>query len=121
MELHDILPPIEIMNYTFFAISLFVLGIITLLLKYLFKREKKDAKYYLNILEQCNFQDSKKTALQFSYYGKLIFIDEETQVQFLELEEKMKHYKYIQHSSILPQDLEDKILQLLQQAKEQYA
>jgi len=122
MSLHDILPPIELRDYTFIYIlfGLFLVILSTLLYKHFFKKVKKDAKYYLNILEKCDFKDAKKTALQFSYYGKYIFIDEVRKARFLELTESLKPYKYIENLTSTPQKLENDIKKLLEQERESY-
>jgi hypothetical protein len=110
-----------VIDYTFFYLAGFVLlGLFIFIFKYLYKRDKKDAKYYLYILEECDFKDAKKTSLQFSYYGKYIFTDEVTKEKFSKLKKRLKKYKYIQNPTTLPQNLEDNIKQLLQQARKHH-
>jgi len=121
MSLHDILPPIQIHDYTFFYMGLGLLGLCAVIFKRFYKRQKKDINYYLHILDHCDFQDAKKTALQFSYYGRRIFINEEEKAQFSELQQRLERYKYIQLSTAIPLDLEDDIKQLLQQARQYHA
>ncbi len=122
MPLHDILPPIEMIDYTFLYIVGFVLLVLFMLVvKRLYKTEKKDALYYLHILEACDFKDAKKTALQFSYYGKRIFTDTPTKEIFIKLQQKLTPYKYIQNTIALPPHLEESIKELLRQVREHHA
>jgi hypothetical protein len=116
MPIHDILPPIEIDDYTYLYVVGFILVLLALFIL-LYKTEKKGTKYYLRILDKCDFNDAKKTALQFSYYGKSIFIDEVTKTRFLKLKERLEYYKYIKNTTTLPQHLEDDIKQLIKQAR----
>ena len=122
MPLHDILPPLEIADYfwAYLAMALLVmLGVLGLLIPYLLK--KKKAISPVTILEQCDFNDAKKTSLQFSHYGKTIFTDALTKPKFVALEEKIKKYKYIQHMTPLPKALEDDIKKLLKEKRDNHA
>ena len=120
MPLHDILPPIEISNAIFFYLAGGLFGLFTLLFGYLYKIQKKPLSSF-QILERCNFNDAKKTALQFSYYGKKIFKNEVIKGKFLLLEERLNVYKYIKNRTILPQELVESIKELLEEARENHA
>lgn len=121
MPLNDILAPVEISDYFFVYLTMtifFLVGGSFCIVKYFYNKKKKGVRYYLKILENCDFRDAKKTALQFSYYGKSIFTDELTQPKFLALEEKLKKYKYIQNITAMPKELEDEIKKLLKEKRD---
>ena len=121
MELHDILPPLEIVDpvYLYLVGLLFLglLGLLVFVVRQIWKRLKKKSHYHLDILEKCDFKDAKKTARQFSYYGKYLFSDEVFKPQFLALKQRLNRYKYIQDLTEIPQELEDEIKQLLHQIR----
>jgi len=117
MPLHDILPPIEISDHDFLYIVGVVFGVIVLVV-YFYRVGKRKILSSFQILELCDFKDAKKTAFQFSYYGKKVFKNEGTKAKFLELEERLKGYKYAKETTPLPQPLEDEIKELLKEVKE---
>ena len=123
MPLNDILPPTEISDYFFLYLAMaifFLVGGSFFIVKYFYNKTKKGLRYYLKILENCDFRDAKKTALQFSYYGKGIFTDEQTNPKFLALEEKLKKYKYIQNITAMPKELEEEMITLLKEKRENH-
>ena len=121
MHLHGILPPLEVVDYAYLYLfgAILVLGS---LLYFIYKRfiytPKKGRTYYLRLLEQCDFQDAKKTALQFSYYGQMIFTKQ--QAQFQAIQSKLEPYKYLKNSPTLPKELQKEITQILQDARQNH-
>ena len=116
MELHDIFPPVEIVEYSLY----YFLGSIisSLLLLYIgfriIKRKKrKDTAYYLNILEECNLDDTKHTAYKFTYYGKYIIKTEIQKEQFYTISQTLRRFKYERDSSRLPQNIQNDMKQFL--------
>ena len=121
MQLHGILPPLEVVDYTYLYLfgAILVLGS---LLYFIYKRfiytPKKGTAYYLRLLEQCDFQDAKKTALQFSHYGQMIFTKQ--QAQFQAIQSKLEPYKYLKNSPELPKKLQKEITQILQDTRQNH-
>jgi len=118
MQLHDILPPIEVTDYTLFYVLIsmfFIIGLLYLLVK---RFVKKDENYYLNMLENCDFEDGKKTAFQFSYYGKTAFKNEDTKEKYLSIKQKITKYKYTKNSSAILPHIEEEIKKLIKQQRD---
>jgi hypothetical protein len=107
MELHDIFPEVPIVEYslyTFLALCLVGLTLLTLLYKLIKNRRKK--LHPLHILEHYNPNDAKQTAHQISYYGKEL-AKSEAQKQYLAiLEEKLDAFKYLKTSQPLGSELQ---------------
>jgi hypothetical protein len=107
MKLHDIFPEVSIVEYslyTFLALCLVGLTLLTLLCKLLKNRRKK--RHPLHILEHYNPNDAKQTAHQVSYYGKEL-AKSEAQKQYLAiLEEKLDAFKYLETSQPLGSELQ---------------
>ena len=119
MPLHDILPPIAISDHSFVYIFGFMLGVIALVV-YFYRLRKKQTLSPSQILEQCDFNDAKKTALQFAYYGRKIFKDEVKEARFLALNERLKSYKYGKNRTAMPQELEESIKELLEEVRAEH-
>jgi len=111
MELHDIFPPIAPVEYSLYRFS--AIGLILLALSYIlfkvWKRKKKDIKYYLQILEQYPKEDAKTTAYKLHYYGTKI-IKTETQRKALEaLVLKLAPYKYEREGTTLSLEIKEQL------------
>jgi len=119
MELHDILPPLEISDYGFLYILGLIFGVLVIFI-YFYKKRKRQTLTPLQILESCNFNDAKKTTSQFSYYGKTLFKEDKLLI-FLELNKSLEPYKYTKETTSLPQKLVDEIKELLRQVREEHA
>jgi len=122
MELHDIFPAVEIIEYSFYYL---IMGIILALLLFYFifktikRGKRKKIPYYLNILEHCNLNDSKQTAHKFTYYGKYI-VKNETQINILEdIDHTLLAFKYEKYSSSLPKNIQNNIKDFLQMIRKE--
>ena len=110
MELHDIFPEVPIVEYslyTFLALCLAGLALLTLLYRVLKNRRKK--MHPLHILEQYNPNDAKQTAHQVSYYGKELAKSETQKQSLVSLEEKLECYKYLKTTKPLSIELQEEI------------
>jgi len=110
MELHDIFPEIPIVEYSlysFLALCLVGLTLLTLLYKVLKIRRKKLQP--LHILEHYNPNDAKQTAQQISYYGKQLAKNEIQKQNLTILEAKLEHFKYLKTSEPLSTTLQEEI------------
>ncbi len=112
MPLHDIFPAIDT---TWYLVKLGSMAlVIALLLLYALwqwrkRKKKKTRPYYLNILSQCDFNDSKRTANQVSYYGKLVVRTTQEEEKLQHLIEILTPYKYHKMTIPLPLEIQKKI------------
>ena len=122
MILHDVLPPIQSDVNPFFYLGAFAsFGVLAYLLFRFYKREKRGTTHDLQILEQCDLDDAKKTALQFSYYAKRLCKHAEEKAHLATLQEQLNAYKYIENTRVLPAHIQKDIAHFLQKIKEQHA
>jgi len=77
---------------------LLLLGFSIMIYRY-FKAKKKDltAKEVLERLENIDFSDSKDAAYKITKYARYLATEERSKKMFLQLEEKLSKYKYIQN------------------------
>ena len=121
MTLHDINPPIEMVNETLlYVLGAVVFGVFVLLFRYFYQKRKKTT-HALDILKRCDYQDAKKTALQFSYYGKKLFLKPKEKAHFITLQKELERYKYLPLTTPLPKALEASIKKLLEQQSTHHA
>jgi len=93
-QLRDIKPNATIIDYQFyFFIVLILLGIALAVLLILKLLKKKKNNPYLIKLKNLNFNNSKKTAYEFSEYAKF-FINEENKEFYEEIVKELEKYKY---------------------------
>jgi len=101
MQLHDIFPAIDTTGYLvmFGAMAL----CLALLLLFLFwkwhkRKKKKTRPYYLNILRQYDFNDSKRTTNQLNYYGKFVIRTPQEKEKLQYLVDRLTPYRYQKES-----------------------
>lgn len=112
MPLHDIFPSIDTTWYLvmFCAMALcFVLLLLFLFWKWRFSKKKKTRSYYLNILRQCDFNDSKRTANQLNYYGKLVIRTPQEKEKLEHLITSLTPYRYQKESLPLAPKIQKEI------------
>ena len=110
MELHDIFPEVPIVEYSlysFLAMCLVGLALLSLLCRVLRSRRKK--MHPLHIFEHYNPNDAKQTAHQVSYYGKQLTKSEAHKQNLASLEVKLENYKYLKTSEPLNTELQEEI------------
>ena len=93
-QLKDIKPNAEIIDYQFYIfIALCVLAVLIIIfLVYKFLKRKKTNPYLIK-LKNLNFDDSKKTAYEFTEYAKY-FLNEENKENYYEIVKELEKYKY---------------------------
>lgn len=90
------------------AFALLVLMGLSIMIYRHFKDKKKDltSKEVLERLENIDFTDSKDAAYKITKYARYLATEEGSQKMFLQLEEKLSKYKYIQN----PQPFDDETI-----------
>lgn len=111
-ELRDIRGLEEIPDISFYLFLLMVgfgllvlSGLLVMIYKH-FSGKKKDLtrKEVLKRLEDIDFEDSKEAAYKITKYARYLVEDERSQKMFLQLEEKLTKYKYIQNPPPFDED-----------------
>ena len=116
-ELKDIKPNVNIVDYQFYIFIGFVVLVIILLIYLIFKfLKKKKQNPYLIKLKNLNFNDSKKTAYEFSEYAKY-FINEENKSFYEELVSELEKYKYKPIVDDLNEEIVSKIKKFIEGIK----
>jgi len=117
MQLHDIFPAIEVVEYSMYWLLLYLMMgvlILVLLWKYVKHHKQKGLPYYLNLLEGFDVTHAKYIAYRLEHYGKYI-IKTETQTQnFQKLIKKLSPYKYVQDDITLPLALQKELTHFLE-------
>ena len=118
MPLHDIFPAIDTTAYLVKLGSMaFVILLILLyaLWRWTKRKKKKTRPYYLNIVNHCDFNDSKRTANQLGYYGKFVVrtVQEKETLQYIIT--TLEPYKYNKKTIPLPIELQEAIQTFLAQ------
>jgi len=93
-QLKDIKPNVQIIDYQFYIfIALCVLAVLIIIfLIYKFLKRKKIDPYLIK-LKNLNFDNSKKTAYEFTEYAKH-FLNEENKNSYYEIVKELEKYKY---------------------------
>jgi len=111
-ELRDIRGLEEIPDISFYLFLLMVgfgllvlSGLLVMIYKH-FSGKKKDLtrKEVLKRLKDIDFEDSKEAAYKITKYARYLVEDERSQKMFLQLEEKLTKYKYIQNPPPFDED-----------------
>jgi len=111
-ELRDIRGLEEIPDISFYLFLLIVgfgllvlSGLLVMIYKH-FSGKKKDLtrKEVLKRLKDIDFEDSKEAAYKITKYARYLVEDERSQKMFLQLEEKLTKYKYIQNPPPFDED-----------------
>ncbi len=118
MQLNDIFPAINTTAY-FVKLGSIVCIIILILLYALWRwtkrKKKKTRPYYLNILNHCDFNDSKRTAHQLGYYGKFVVRTVQEKEMLQHLISTLTPYKYHKETLPLPIEIQKEIQTFLAQ------
>ena len=100
LKIYDIKPLFSQAEYSFlfwtgiFISILILCGIVYLIYKLLKKRKSTKRKEYFQILQNLNFQDTKKTAYDITKYGNLL-AKTPVEIQLLnDLTTELETYKY---------------------------
>jgi hypothetical protein len=111
MELHDIYPVEEIVEYSLYLFllyfTLFLLAIYIIIK--LYKKRKNRPLSALEILECSDHSQAKEMAFKLSYYGKNLVKTAEQEAKFNALKEKLSPFKYSHHDDVLNKTLQDEI------------
>ena len=111
-ELRDIRGLEEIPDISFYLFLLMVgfgllvlSGLLVMIYKH-FSGKKKDLtrKEVLKRLKDIDFEDSKEAAYKITKYARYLVEDDRSQKMFLQLEEKLTKYKYIQNPPPFDED-----------------
>ena len=111
MELHDIYPVEEIVEYSLYLfVFYFVLFLLLLYVAIkLYKKIKNRPLSPLEILEKSDHSRAKEMAFKLSFYGKNLIKTAEQEAKLNALKEKLFPFKYSHHDDILNQTLQDEI------------
>lgn len=111
MELHDIFPIVEIVEYSFYYLLSAVLS--TLIFLYLFykfiSKKRKNKAYYLRILIRYPKDNAKYTAYLFSYYGKYLAKEHTRRVALHDITNVLDTFKYTHDYHNVPPEIQEKI------------
>jgi len=119
-KLKDIKPNVEITDYLFFAsliaLSIFVLILIYLIYRLFTKNKNESKQFYLNKLKNLNYEDSKKTAYEFSEYARF-FLNEENRQEYETIYSMLEKYKYKPEVENLSEEVKEKIKKFIEEIK----
>lgn len=115
MELHDIFPTAEIVEYSlqYLLGFIFLLPLVFYILYRFAIKKKKNRAYYLNILKHYPKENAKYTAHLFSYYGAYIITNEKEKILCAEINKVLYPSKYTQEYHSVPQEAQKVIALLL--------
>ena len=121
MELHDIFPAVEIVEYSFYLFLFLLIGLVTLLyLAYrVWKNKPKGTAYYLNTIESALHSDAKQTTYRLGYYDKYIVKTPQQQERLTTLTETLKPFKYVPDGTLFPEETEEKLKAFLQNIRQE--
>jgi uncharacterized membrane-anchored protein YhcB (DUF1043 family) len=107
IPIRDIKPNVEIIDYYFiaFIIGLIILIIILTLFAIKKLKKKNPKKEILEKLKNLDFNNSKKTAYEFTKYAR-VFINEENKEKYEKIVKSLEKYKY--KKIVPPLDEKDK-------------
>jgi len=114
MELHDIYPIEEVVEYSFYFFLLYFILLLLLLYFFvkLYKKIKNRPLSPLEILEKSNHSRAKEMAFKLSYYGKSLLKNVEQEAKFNKLNEKLTPFKY-SPDEVLSQTTQEEIKKFL--------
>ena len=121
MELHDIYPAEEIVEYSVYLFLLYfslLLLFSYLLIKY-YQKRKKRALTPLEILEISDYSRAKEMAFKLFYYGDSLVQTVEQKTKLKRLKEKLEPFKYSHCDDILSKTVQDEIQDFITSVKGQ--
>ena len=121
MELHDIFPAVEIVEYTFYLFLSLLIGLVALLyLAYrVWKNKPKGTAYYLHIIESSLHSDAKQTTYRLGYYGNYIVKTPQQQERLTTLTETLKPFKYVPDGTMFPKEIKEKLIAFLESIRQE--
>ena len=121
MELHDIFPAVEIVEYSFYLFVAISIGSIPLLyVAYkLWRNKPKSTDYYVNIIESTLHTDAKQTTYRLEYYAKYIVKTPYQQEKLTTLTEELKPFKYVPDGTLFPNSTKEKLKAFLQNIRQE--
>jgi len=121
MELHDIFPPVTIVEYSFYIFLFIVLGFSTIVyvLLRVWQKKKKGIGYYVNILERYTEENAKQTAYKLDYYGRHITKNDEQEKELQELIVRLRPFKYEKEGTVLPSELQKQLHDFLMHIRQE--
>ncbi len=121
MELHDIFPAVEIVEYSFYLFLSLLIGLVAFLyLSYgVWKNKPKSTTYYLHIIESALHSDAKQTTYRLGYYGNYIVKTPQQQERLTTLTEALKPFKYVPDGTLFPEEAEEKLKAFLQSIRQE--
>jgi len=92
--LKDIKPNVQIIDYSFYIFLVIAIVLIIFLIYIIYKKffNKKENKF-LTKLKNLDFNNSKKTAYEFTHFAKQ-FINEKNKKLYEEIVKELNNYKY---------------------------
>jgi len=125
-QLRDIKPLLEIPDSSYYIYwGLITFGIVLLLAilffvakKFWENRKINLAKGYLEALKNIDWEESKKSAYDATYYARLLATDERRQELFSQLEPMLEKYKYKKEVDEIDEDTRNKFNLYMQVADE---
>ncbi len=125
-QLRDIKPLLEIPDSSFYiywgliGFSVFLGAVILFfIVKKLWENRKVNlAKGYLESIKKIDWQDTKKSAYEATYYARLLATDERRKELFSQLEPMLEQYKYKKEVETVDQDTRNKFNLYVQVADE---
>ena len=125
-ELRDIKPLLEIPDSSYyiywglisFAIFLGVVILFFMVKKIWDNRKVNLAKDYLEAIKKIDWEDTKKSAYEATYYARLLATDERRKELFSQLEPMFEQYKYKKEVEAVDQDTRNKFNLYVQVADE---
>ncbi len=120
LPLKDIKPNVVIIDWQWYMFLVFITAIFIFLifLGYkLYSNRKKDYKKALiKKLTNLPFEDAKKTAYEFTTLGRM-FVNEENEKLFEEIEKELEKYKYRPQVPPLDKEIKEKIEKFIRTLK----
>jgi len=115
-KLKDIKPNIEIVDYSFYIFIIVCLILAALVIVLAFKFLKKEKNPYLIKLYNLDFNNSKKTAYEFTKYAKY-FLNENNKDEYKSLVKELEKYKYKPTVDKLEEETVKKIKKFIEDIK----
>ena len=118
LNLRDIKPNVEIVDYEWWIFITFVILLTLILIYFIYKyiKNRKKVDIALLKLKNLDFENPKKTAYEFSRYAKE-FLNENNKKLFEEIEKELVKYKYKPDVPPLSREIKEKISEFIRDLK----
>ncbi len=101
IKIHDIKALVDVSDYSIYFYYSLILAfvvifclIIYFIYRFLKNRKENIRKKYFNILENIDFENSKKSAYEITKYGQLLAVEDDEKQLLLKLLDNLENYKY---------------------------